>query len=248
MTRTNAQMFITGPQVIKAVTGREVSMDDVGGAAMHAAVSGNVHILADDDRHAIELAQQLLSYLPSNNTDDPPHMPRPEIDFDPDEGIDALVKSDAVRADGHARHSSAACSTTANCSRSTPSFAKNLIVGFGRIEGIVVGVHRQQLDGEGRLPRHRLLRQGRPLHPLLQRLQHPARHLRRRAGLPARHRPGARRHHPPRRQDAVRLRGRHRAEDHHGAPARPMAAPTSPCAARRWAPTWCSPGRPPRSR
>ena len=72
MTRQNAQMFITGPQVIKSVSGRQVSMDEVGGAEMHASVSGNVHLLADDDRHAIELTRQLLSYIPSNNTEDPP--------------------------------------------------------------------------------------------------------------------------------------------------------------------------------
>ena len=73
MTRHNAHMFITGPQVIKAVTGREVSMDDVGGAEMHASVSGNVHFIAEDDRDAIRIAQRLLSFFPSNNTEDPPH-------------------------------------------------------------------------------------------------------------------------------------------------------------------------------
>ena len=53
MTRHNAYMFITGPQVIKAVTGRDVSMDDVGGAEMHASVSGNVHFVAENDDDAI---------------------------------------------------------------------------------------------------------------------------------------------------------------------------------------------------
>ena len=94
MTRQNAQMFITGPQVIKSVSGRSVSMDEVGGAEMHASVSGNVHLLADDDQHAIELTRRLLSYLPSNNTDDPPHDLHAEIDFGPDDGMDALVRSD----------------------------------------------------------------------------------------------------------------------------------------------------------
>ena len=53
MTRHNAQMFITGPEVIKAVTGRTTTMDEVGGAEMHATVSGNVHFLAEDEHHAI---------------------------------------------------------------------------------------------------------------------------------------------------------------------------------------------------
>ena len=73
MTRQNAHMFITGPEVIKAVTGRTTSMDEVGSAEMHSTVSGNVHFVAEDDRHAIRIAKQLLSYLPSNNTEDPPH-------------------------------------------------------------------------------------------------------------------------------------------------------------------------------
>ena len=62
MTRHNAHMFITGPQVIKAVTGREVSMDDVGGAEMHASVSGNVHFIAEDDDDAIRIAQSCSAF------------------------------------------------------------------------------------------------------------------------------------------------------------------------------------------
>ncbi|BBF93512.1 acyl-CoA carboxylase subunit beta [Blastochloris tepida] len=139
MTRTNAQMFITGPQVIKAVSGRDVSMNDVGGADMHAAVSGNVHLLAENDAHAIALAQQLLSYLPSNNTADPPHAPRPEIDFGPDEGMDALVESDpSTPMNMHAILRRVL--DGGELFEIHASFARNLIVGFGRIEGLVVGV------------------------------------------------------------------------------------------------------------
>jgi acetyl-CoA carboxylase carboxyltransferase component len=92
MTRQNAYMFITGPEVIKAVTGRTTSLDEVGSALMHATVSGNVHFIADDDRHAIQIAKALLSYLPSNNTEDPPHRPYPDLDLSPDHGIDALIR------------------------------------------------------------------------------------------------------------------------------------------------------------
>ena len=139
MTRTNAQMFITGPQVIKAVTGREVRMEDVGGADMHASVSGNVHFVAEDDQEAIAIAQRILSFCPSNNTEDPPHDPHPEIHFGSDSGMDPLVQSDPsqpmdmyaivrrVLDDGDLLEVHA-------------SFARNLIVGFGRVQGIVVGV------------------------------------------------------------------------------------------------------------
>lgn len=139
MTRRNAQMFITGPQVIKSVSGRDVSMEDVGGAEMHASVSGNVHLLADDDRHAIELTRRLLSYLPSNNTEDPPHDPHTEIDFGADDGMDALVRSDPsepMDMHGIVRR----VLDGGELFEIHKNFAKNLIVGFGRIEGIVVGV------------------------------------------------------------------------------------------------------------
>lgn len=139
MTRQNAQMFITGPQVIKAVSGRDVSMEDVGGAAMHASISGNVHFIADSDLHAIELTRQLLSYLPNNNTEDPPHDPHAELQFGADDGMDALVQSDpSVPMDMHGIVNRIVDGGT--FLEVHANFAKNLIVGFGRVQGLVVGV------------------------------------------------------------------------------------------------------------
>ncbi len=139
MTRENAQMFITGPQVIKAISGKDVSMDDVGSAVMHAAVSGNVHFVADDDRHAIEIAKRILSFVPANNTDDPPHDPHPDIEMGEDDGMDSLVVSDPGEPmDMHAivrrilDHG--------DLLEVHADFAPNLIVGFGRVQGLVVGV------------------------------------------------------------------------------------------------------------
>jgi acetyl-CoA carboxylase carboxyltransferase component len=138
MTR-HAQMFITGPQVIKAVTGKSVAMEEVGGAAMHAAVSGNVHILADDDRHAIELVRKLLSYLPSNNTEDPPHRPTPGLDCSDDASMEALVKSDPSEPmDMHAIVRRVL--DDRDLFEIHANFARNLIVGFGRVQGVIVGV------------------------------------------------------------------------------------------------------------
>ena len=139
MTRQNAQMFITGPQVIKSVSGRNVTMDEVGGAEMHASISGNVHLLADDDRHAIELTRQLLSFLPSNNTMDPPHDLHAQIDYGPDDEMDALVRSDpSDPMDMHAIVRRVV--DNGFLFEIHASFAKNLIVGFARIEGLIVGV------------------------------------------------------------------------------------------------------------
>jgi acetyl-CoA carboxylase carboxyltransferase component len=143
MTKAGAQMFITGPEVIKSLTGRTVTMDEIGGAAMHASVSGNVHFLAEDDRHAVQLTHRLLDFLPRNNSEDPPHRLTAEISGDPDEGIAALIPAD----------SSQPMDTRAVIQRLVDGadflevhaqFAENLIVGFGRIEGMVTGIVANQ--------------------------------------------------------------------------------------------------------
>ncbi len=143
MTKQNSHMFLTGPEVIKAVTGRKTTMAEVGGAEMHASVSGNAHFLADSDQHAIDLVKRLLSYLPSNNTENPPHDLSVAIEEQPDLDLDDLIPDDPSEpmdmhaiirrlVDGgellevHAR------------------FAKNVIVGFARFSGVIVGVVANQ--------------------------------------------------------------------------------------------------------
>ncbi len=143
MTETGARMFITGPEVIKAVTGRETSMEEIGGAAMHAGISGNVHLVARDDGHAIELARELLDYLPSNNTEDPPHRPSADLALEPDAGMNALIPGDI----GEPMDTRAVIDRLVDDGRFLEihaGWAGNLIVGFGRIEGIVVGVVANQ--------------------------------------------------------------------------------------------------------
>jgi acetyl-CoA carboxylase carboxyltransferase component len=143
MTKTNAHMFITGPQVIKAVTGKTVTMDEVGSAEMHSSVSGNVHLLAEDDAHAIKLVHRLLSYLPSNNSEDPPHHPTSDISLDPDEAMNDLIPDDSSRPmDVHKVIERLVDQD--QFLEIMPNFAGNLIVGLGRIEGIVVGVLANQ--------------------------------------------------------------------------------------------------------
>ncbi len=139
MTRHNAQLFITGPQVIKSVTGREVSMEDVGGAIMHATVSGNVHFVAEDDVDAIAITRKLLSFLPANNTEDPPHHPTETITFGEDTAMDGLVKSDPSEPmDMHAIVHRIV--DDGDFLEIHAGFARNLIIGFARVEGIVVGI------------------------------------------------------------------------------------------------------------
>ena len=143
MTKTNAYMFITGPEVIKAVTGKTVTMDDVGSAAMHASVSGNVHFVADDEAHAVNLVRRLLSYLPANNSEDPPHHPSTEIAIVEDQAINALIPDESsMPMDVHGIINSLV--DNGEFLEVHASFACNIIVGFARIEGIVVGIVANQ--------------------------------------------------------------------------------------------------------
>jgi acetyl-CoA carboxylase carboxyltransferase component len=143
MTRHHAHMFITGPEVIKAVTGRETTMDEVGSADMHAGVSGNVHFIAEDDQHALRLARQLLSYLPSNNSEDPPHRLTPDLVLGADPAMDALIPADASEP-MDVRRIIARLVDGGELLEVHAAWARNLIVGFGRVEGAVVGVVANQ--------------------------------------------------------------------------------------------------------
>ena len=75
MTRNTSYMFLTGPEVVKSVTGEEVTTEELGGAMVHNAHSGVAHFLADNEIDALEMTKLLLSYLPQNNTEDPPQAP-----------------------------------------------------------------------------------------------------------------------------------------------------------------------------
>jgi acetyl-CoA carboxylase carboxyltransferase component len=118
-------------------------MDEVGSATMHASVSGNVHFLADDDKHAVELAQRLLSFLPANNSEEPPHRLTADIDETPDEEMNALIPAESSTP-LDARLVIARLVDDGDFFEVHASFAENLIVGFARIEGMVVGLLSNQ--------------------------------------------------------------------------------------------------------
>jgi propionyl-CoA carboxylase beta chain len=138
MTR-NANMFICGPEVIKAVTGQAVTMDEIGSAAAHATISGNIHFVANDDRHAMQLSQQLLSYLPPNNMSDPPHHLDTALPVESDVGMDVLVPEnpkdpiDAKAVIARLVDDGISLEVQAD-------WAKNIITSFARIGGVVVGI------------------------------------------------------------------------------------------------------------
>ncbi len=145
MVDQTSHMFITGPDVIKTVTGEDVSMEDLGGARAHNTKSGNAHYLAADESDAIEYVKALVSYLPQNNLDEPPTYDE-EADLEvgeEDRALDTLVPDspnqpydihtviEAVLDDGEFLEVQAL-------------FAPNMVVGLGRVEGRPVGVVANQ--------------------------------------------------------------------------------------------------------
>jgi propionyl-CoA carboxylase beta chain len=138
MTQKNASMFICGPEIIKAATGQSVTMEEIGGTAANASVSGNVHFVAEDDAHALQIARKLLSFLPSNNVMDPPHRSTPAVDMSPDPMLNQLVPEDP-KAPFDVHDVIARLVDAGDFLEVHRDFAKNLVVGFGRVQGIVAG-------------------------------------------------------------------------------------------------------------
>ena len=138
MTRKNANMFICGPEVIKAATGQTATMEEIGSASANASVSGNVHFIAENDAEALQIARKLLSFLPANNVVDPPHRPTPTVDMSPDPAVNELIPADSkMPFDVH--DVIARLVDSGDFLEVHRDFAKNIVVGFGRVQGIVAG-------------------------------------------------------------------------------------------------------------
>ena len=137
MTRGSSYMFITGPDVIRTVTGEEVDVETLGGAATHAAISGVAHFVADDENRAFQLTRRLLSYLPSNNADDPPSLVAdPQLDPD-DAALDHLIP-DVTEAAYDVRDAIGLIADRRSFLEVHADFAANAVVGFARLRGRVV--------------------------------------------------------------------------------------------------------------
>jgi propionyl-CoA carboxylase beta chain len=132
-------MFITGPQVIKTVTGEEVDFETLGGAQSHAAISGVAHFVAPDEAGALATTRQLLSYLPANNVEPPPRTGATPPQRNTD--LDSLVPPDgSVAYDIH----DAIHSIFDQFFEVHAAYAPNAVVGFARLCGAVVGVVANQ--------------------------------------------------------------------------------------------------------
>jgi propionyl-CoA carboxylase beta chain len=143
MVKNTSYMFVTGPDVIKAVTHESVSAEDLGGATTHGTTSGVAHFAADSEEECLALIRELLTFLPQNNLEDPPLRPTQDP---PDRRDDALQS--VVPAQPNRPYDMKAIVRAVLDDRYFfevhPTFAPNIVVGFGRLGGRPVGIVANQ--------------------------------------------------------------------------------------------------------
>ncbi len=143
MVENTSHMFITGPDVVKAVTGEEISFDDLGGADTHASISGVTHFKYPSEEECLNQVRYLMSFLPSNNLDDPPH-------FETNDPVDRDVSilNEIVPENPNRPYDMLDIITEISDNNEFfevhESYAKNMIVGFGRLNGHAVGIVANQ--------------------------------------------------------------------------------------------------------
>jgi methylmalonyl-CoA carboxyltransferase large subunit len=136
-----ARMFITGPLVIKQVTGEDVSSEELGGAQAQMS-SGVVHLIAENDEDAVQLCQRLLSFLPSNNLEDPPRQAF-NLPMESDPEMNGIVPIDN-KAAYDVRSVIKRVLDYQDFFEIQPGFAANIVIGFGRLQGRPVGIIASQ--------------------------------------------------------------------------------------------------------
>jgi propionyl-CoA carboxylase beta chain len=143
MVKDTSYMFVTGPEVIKTVTHEEVTMDELGGAMTHNSKSGVAHFAAENDEQALMMIRELMSFLPSNNMEDPPTQPCTDDIMRMDEKLQTLVPADANKP-----YDMKELITTVidnhNFFEVAPHYAMNILTGFARMGGRPVGIVANQ--------------------------------------------------------------------------------------------------------
>lgn len=143
MVKESSYMFVTGPEVIRTVTHEEVTMEELGGAMSHNSKSGVAHFTAENDEQVVLMIRELLSFIPSNNMEDPPTQPCHDDIMRQDEQLQHIVPADPNKpydmkeiihlvVDNH------------NFFEVMPYYAQNIVIGFARLNGKPVGIVANQ--------------------------------------------------------------------------------------------------------
>ncbi len=143
MVEKHSSMFLTGPEVIKAVTGETIDPESLGGAEVHLTVSGNAHLGAESEPEALRLCRRVLSYLPSNNVENPPYRQPTDDPLYMDDELNELVPLDPAMP--YSMHDVIARIVDADTFLEIqPRWARNAIVGLARLGGHSVGIVAQE--------------------------------------------------------------------------------------------------------
>ena len=143
MVKGTSHMFVTGPDVVKAVTQEDVSFEDLGGASAHSTKSGVAHFAAENDAHALDLIKTLLSYLPQNNLEDPPFADTGDDPERRDDEINRIVPAEPDKP-YDVREILRRVMDRDTFLEVHEQYAPNLVVGFARLGGRVVGIVANQ--------------------------------------------------------------------------------------------------------
>ncbi len=143
MVEESSYMFVTGPDVIKTVTHEQVTKEELGGAMTHNARSGVAHFTAENDEMAMMMIRELLSFLPSNNMEDPPLKPCSDDIHREDEKLQTIVPDDPNKPYDMKEIIETVVDNN-NFMEVQPYYARNIIVGFARLEGRPVGIVANQ--------------------------------------------------------------------------------------------------------
>lgn len=148
MTEKTSYMFVTGPDVIKTVTHEDVTKDALGGAATHNEISGVAHFTAHDDAECLAMVRELLSFLPSNNLDDPPRRATQDDPKRADAALDSIIPAESNQpydmVDVITRVVDRDESGVGYLFQVQEHFARNIVVGFARMDGRPVGIVANQ--------------------------------------------------------------------------------------------------------
>ncbi len=143
MVKNTSYMFVTGPNVVKTVTHEEVSAEALGGASTHASKSGVAHFACGSEIEAIDKIKKLLSYIPSNNMEDPPRMATGDKPDRADEKLDTLIPEDSNRP-YDMKDVISLIVDDGEFLEVHENYAGNIIVGYARLDGRSVGVIANQ--------------------------------------------------------------------------------------------------------
>lgn len=143
MVRNSSYMFVTGPDVVRAVTHEDVSFEDLGGADVHASTSGICHYVADTESDCLFMIRLLLSYLPQNNLEDPPFIPTTDDRLRTEDALDSIIPDDPSKP-YEMRDVIRMIVDNEEFFEIHENFAPNIVVGFARLGGHSIGIVANQ--------------------------------------------------------------------------------------------------------